>query len=670
MKTTLFSAASTQFAVFTFALGLLAPCGARAAGVVTSPTEANLRAAMAGGGTVTFATDGTITLSAVLEITNNTLVDAASHVITLSGSNYTRIFLVDSNVQFTLNNLTVANGKTNQGAGLYNAGGTVSISNVIFAANQTVGTNGISFGGYATDGEPAIGGSIYNAGALSLLGCQFLTNSNVGGNGGSIIGGAGASASGGVGIGGGIYNSGSVILLGCRFVANSSVGGDVGYNGGGFYVGFPGGGSGGAIFNSGSLTLLGCQFVANTTVGGVGAQYAEAAGIGGVGAGGALYNTGTLAATNCAFTTNGATGGLGGYPLSGCSSGGDGVGGAVYSTNQVALANCTFAGNRAMGGAFASQPNPNCTFGNCLGGGLWNQGGTVTISNCSFVGNDTGPVVNRPGIERGGGLGSSAGSVSIVGSLFASNSVFIFTGSGGAIYIDNGVGTLTLSSSTLSFNYSGSAGGGLFNAATASVVNCTIANNTSYDGGGIYNTNGSLTLTNCTLSGNSATIGGNIAQASALMLINTILNAGVSNNAFGSLTDLGHNLSSDSSCGFSASGSLNNTDPKLQPLAYNGGPTPTMALTAGSPAIGGAISLPGITTDQRGVPRPYGPEPDIGSYEWNTSYSNFSLTSVLRSNSSWYISGVGPTNQNFRLRVSSNLVNWVDLSTNNTGPFG
>ena len=54
-----------------------------------------------------------------------------------------------------------------------------------------------------------------------------------------------------------------------------------------------------------------------------------------------------------------------------------------------------------------------------------------------------------------------------------------------------------------------------------------------------------------------------------------------------------------------------NTVPRL---ADNGGPTPTIALVAGSPAIdaGAATCVP---TDQRGVTRPQGPACDIGAFE-------------------------------------------------------
>ena len=49
-------------------------------------------------------------------------------------------------------------------------------------------------------------------------------------------------------------------------------------------------------------------------------------------------------------------------------------------------------------------------------------------------------------------------------------------------------------------------------------------------------------------------------------------------------------LSSDGSCGFTALSDLQNADPKLGPLADNGGPTETQALLSGSPAIDAADS--------------------------------------------------------------------------------
>ena len=56
-------------------------------------------------------------------------------------------------------------------------------------------------------------------------------------------------------------------------------------------------------------------------------------------------------------------------------------------------------------------------------------------------------------------------------------------------------------------------------------------------------------------------------------------------------------------------------DPRLGPLALNGGPTRTRALLPGSPAIDAASSSGCPQRDQRGIARPQGPACDIGSYE-------------------------------------------------------
>jgi hypothetical protein len=78
----------------------------------------------------------------------------------------------------------------------------------------------------------------------------------------------------------------------------------------------------------------------------------------------------------------------------------------------------------------------------------------------------------------------------------------------------------------------------------------------------------------------------------------------------------GHNLDSDGRCRLTAAGDLPGRDPLLGPLAANGGPTETMALLAGSPAIdaGGTDGCP--RRDQRGVARPSGGACDIGAFEY------------------------------------------------------
>ncbi|MGB8212716.1 MAG: choice-of-anchor Q domain-containing protein, partial [Anaerolineales bacterium] len=71
-----------------------------------------------------------------------------------------------------------------------------------------------------------------------------------------------------------------------------------------------------------------------------------------------------------------------------------------------------------------------------------------------------------------------------------------------------------------------------------------------------------------------------------------------------------HNLIGDASCSPALSG-----DPKLGPLADNSGPTWTMALLPGSPAIDVGNDATCLATDQRGITRPQGVHCDIGAFE-------------------------------------------------------
>ena len=111
----------------------------------------------------------------------------------------------------------------------------------------------------------------------------------------------------------------------------------------------------------------------------------------------------------------------------------------------------------------------------------------------------------------------------------------------------------------------------------------------------------------------------------------TLTNTIVANSLLGGdcggdylITDGGHNISSDDTCGFSpANGSMPNTDPFLGPLQDNGGPTWTQALLWGSPAIDAADNAKCPPTDQRGITRPLDGNGDglavcdIGSFEVN-----------------------------------------------------
>ncbi len=102
--------------------------------------------------------------------------------------------------------------------------------------------------------------------------------------------------------------------------------------------------------------------------------------------------------------------------------------------------------------------------------------------------------------------------------------------------------------------------------------------------------------------------------------------AGTENCLAVETASLGFNIDSADQCGFHSPGDRVNTDPLLGPLAFNGGPTQTIAPALGSPAIDQGAAF-GLTTDQRGIVRPIDlpsiPNPavpgadgsDIGAYE-------------------------------------------------------
>jgi len=296
---------------------------------------------------------------------------------------------------------------------------------------------------------------------------------------------------------------------------------------------------------------------------------------GGAGFGGAIYNDGTVTVFDSTFSANQATGGAS------ASVGGNGDGGAISNFGMLTVTNSTFSANQATGGTDS---------GAGIGGAILNSG-TATVTNSTFSTNQA--------------TGASPG-----GDAF-----------GGAIFNNSGTVTvLTVTNSTFSANQTTNAGAGFG------------------FGGAIYNL-GTATVTNSTFSANQATTGAGGAVDGAIIgtvsLKGTILAASAPDNCGGTVTDAGYNISSDASCGFAKTGSADNGDgvnPQLASgLAFNGGPTETFALLAGSPAIDQIPTSPTnectdassnpLTTDQRGEPRPDpgdGPNApcDIGAYEF------------------------------------------------------
>ena len=224
------------------------------------------------------------------------------------------------------------------------------------------------------------------------------------------------------------------------------------------------------------------------------------------------------------------------------------------------------------------------------GGGLYNDG-TATLANCTVSGNSAS------------------------------------TGGGGGLYND-GTATLTLTDCTVSGNSAGT-GGGLDNESTATLTHdCTVSGNSASTGGGLYN-DGKATLYACTVSGNSASTGGGLygTNSATLNITDTIVAGNtfpdneasdISGTAQGVNNLIGTGGSGGLTSGTNANVVLTSLATLgLAPLANNGGPTQTMALLAGSPAIEAGTAVSGITTDQRGQPLDT-PVPDIGAFQTQT----------------------------------------------------
>ena len=240
----------------------------------------------------------------------------------------------------------------------------------------------------------------------------------------------------------------------------------------------------------------------------------------------------------------------------------------------------------------------------------------ATLRNVTVTGNTA--MLNGGGVAAPPESGSTTGKELVVeGSTISGNKVAggAVEALGGGIYV---LGQLTMTNSTVAGNSAESMaglqeGGGVMvgpapteaASTTTAILNSTIAGNTVGTGG----IGAGLTIDNP---------GGMTEQTSTLT--NTIIagnKAGETEADCGPLTITSKNdLSGDGSCMFGDSGSKTATDPKLGPLADNGGETDTLALLAGSPAIdaGTAEGCPAI--DQRGVARPTGTACDIGAYEY------------------------------------------------------
>jgi Divergent InlB B-repeat domain len=275
-----------------------------------------------GDDTIVFATNGTIVLSSPLPtVTDNTvIVGPGTNQLIISGNNAVQVFSLNAGTTNTISGLTVANGLAT---------------------------------GYAS------GAGITNAGALTLLNCALVNNTNLGGWGGAV------------------FSSGNLAVFVSAFSGNQVVG----ENGSGSsHTGSGGGGAaglGGAIFSlAGSVVVNGCSFISNSATGGNGGDAPQDSG----------SSCGGGPQRGCACTSGGYGSGGGGAVANTCDGGkggfGAGGGGALGQAHPSGAGG--FGGG---GGGMYSNDYDAGGGGAGLGGGIFVDTGTITIVDCDFAGN-------------------------------------------------------------------------------------------------------------------------------------------------------------------------------------------------------------------------------------------------------------------------------------------
>lgn len=363
---------------------------------------------------------------------------------------------------------------------------------------------------------------------------------------------------------------------------------------------------GGAIFTQGGyLTVINSRFTGNRA---------------NRGAGGAIHVLrSTVSINGSTFTSNIAT-------PDGPTSSNSGYGGALYvdgalnsGGGTIRITRSTFTGNQAanQGGAAyinlygsdneslwidASSFTGNSATGGGMGlGGAISGGGSngavpITITNSLFANN----LVARANVNvngaSGGALGfAQAANIKIANSTFIGNRAEgvcsnCYNANGGAVYIVNNPTAYELINLTITGNYAGWVGGGVVANTNGVIRNSIIANNTADNGGNPWNIQ-----KNC---GMTAATGGNNLQ----------------------WPTLNPSDSNDRAC----AANMTFTDPLLGGLGNNGGPTQTIPLLAGSPAINTGdnticTNAPILNLDQRGRSRiaPGNATCDRGAFEYN-----------------------------------------------------
>ena len=473
--------------------------------------------------------------------------------------------------------------ESNRGGGGVWGAGTVTITgNVLIRDNRASGAAGsgggvFNLGGALTIGEGVViqnntanraGGGVESAGGTVMMRGVTVSGNNAGtnpGNGGGVHGGgdamiriAGGTYTGNRAVeGGGLWISegGTLLVAGATVSGNLAVGNASDQGGGGLYS------------DGGTISLIDVLVEGNTAAGSSGS-------------GGGILTKGTLVLSVTRVQGNASIRAGGGIEVVGAQN--VRVEGSLIQSNNAGFAP-GFGGGLHITGAGGVTVTGTTVQGNVAveGGGLWKAApGTLTVSNSNILSNTaTGDASDQGGggvysdggggltidastingniatgaAGSGGGVFNNGGTIAITNTRISNN---LANRAGGGIEDNSGDG-LTLTNVTLAANNAGTApgnGGGLHISGDGVVTMAGgfVLSNTAVEGGGLWKSGaGTLTVSGTRIEGNVAT------GASADQGGGGVYNDG----AGGTLTLSGVALVSNAASGASGSGGglLNNT---------------------------------------------------------------------------------------------------------------
>jgi len=266
------------------------------------------------------------------------------------------------------------------------SGHTISLASTLTLSNSiTIDGGGQSI---IVSGNNSVQVMVINNGVTTTLNSLTMTHGFTGDN------------------GGGINNSGILTIT------NSTVSYNTARTSGGSWT------EGGGIYNTGALTITNSTLSNNVAKG----QDNSLSNGTVIAFGGGIYNTGTLTITNSTFSSNSASN------ISGSTVNIQSEGGGIYNSGTVTIKNSTFSSNTANanttgnissiggGGIYDVSSNPltitNSTFyanstsgtnlDTVLSGGIFKNGGTLTLTNSTFSNNSSTGIAG--GIFTGGTL--------------------------------------------------------------------------------------------------------------------------------------------------------------------------------------------------------------------------------------------------------------------------